>query len=369
MKVQNDKGWLRVRFHWQHREYTVYLGLRDTPEQRQALEGHLRSAAGAIACGKFTFEEYFPNSKYALPADGPANYPTVRAFCADWLDTLNVKPSTRAAYNGSINTHILPAIGARRVCDIREHDVARLLKAANVGPARHNAIVSLLHSIFTKAERDKQITDSPMRYIKYAAAPKSAIDPLTYEETKALLSACEGWFQAFLTVLIFTGLRPREALALRWSDIDWKRDVLNVRRTALKGGELGTPKTAASMRAVDMITRVRRALSSQRLLTGFDPSGYIFPSEQHEIRNLDTIRQRDWQPALVRAGLSPRILYQCRHTFATLSLTNGDSPQHVAAMLGHETIDMVVQVYSRWTRTPESRLNDFDNAQGESYAP
>ena len=53
-------------------------------------------------------------------------------------------------------------------------------------------------------------------------------------------------------------------------------------------------------------------------------------------------------PTLQRAGLRPRDLYQCRHTFASLMLQAGEDPAWVAQMMGHTTTKMLYERYHRF---------------------
>ena len=52
-------------------------------------------------------------------------------------------------------------------------------------------------------------------------------------------------------------------------------------------------------------------------------------------------------------GLGSGPLYQCRHTYATLLLSEGLNPLYVAHQMGHSTVAMIVRHYARWTRKPD----------------
>jgi len=60
------------------------------------------------------------------------------------------------------------------------------------------------------------------------------------------------------------------------------------------------------------------------------------------------VTNRVWHPLLRHLGLAPRRPYQCRHTAATLWLASGESPQWIAAQLGHTTTEMLFRVYARY---------------------
>ena len=63
---------------------------------------------------------------------------------------------------------------------------------------------------------------------------------------------------------------------------------------------------------------------------------------------MTNLRERVWKPALRRAGLRYRTMYQTRHTFATLMLAAGEDIGWVAKQLGHTSIEMVIRRYHRF---------------------
>jgi integrase len=80
----------------------------------------------------------------------------------------------------------------------------------------------------------------------YLREPKAGVDRFELEEAARLINAAAGQDRAIITVLIFCGLRPNEALALRWQDMDFDRRILKIRRTIRRLGGIGLPKTASS---------------------------------------------------------------------------------------------------------------------------
>lgn len=94
-----------------------------------------------------------------------------------------------------------------------------------------------------------------------------------------------------------------------------------------------------------MLPTVERALHAQQ--EGIT-SVWVFPNAEGGRLNLDNFRHRIWYPALQRAGLRPRDLYQCRHTFASLMLQAGEDPAWVAQTIGHTTTKMLYKRYHRF---------------------
>ncbi|HEY6299382.1 MAG TPA: site-specific integrase [Candidatus Binatus sp.] len=154
-------------------------------------------------------------------------------------------------------------------------------------------------------------------------------------------------------MLLFTGVRPNEALALRWPQIDWAHDLIRVRQSVARDGSLGLPKTQTSERDVEMIGLVLRALQEQRARSQLKGE-LVFPSANGTPIDLNNFRARNWPRIIRRAGVRARTIYQCRHSCARFLIEQGDTPQHVAAQLGHVGIRMVFEVYGRWLKRPTS---------------
>ena len=182
------------------------------------------------------------------------------------------------------------------------------------------------------------------------------VDPLSFEERRTFLAhlperkGCPLFWQQYFIVAFDTGLRPSEQMALRWqpeasgksSYPDFPQQKLLISEGWVRGRETDL-KTSGSSREIDMLPTVAEALRAL-LQTGT----WVFPNADGGRLNLDNLRHRIWYPTLKRAGLRPRDLYQCRHTFASLMLLSGEDPAWVAQMMGHTTTKMIYERYHRF---------------------
>jgi hypothetical protein len=105
---------------------------------------------------------------------------------------------------------------------------------------------------------------------------------------------------------------------------DRSRHLISVRRGVGRFGE-GATKTESSVREIHMLPPVRRALEAQRAARN-GQSVWVFPNDRGGALNISNLRARVWRPALRRAGLRERTMYQTRHTFATLALGPSHRP-------------------------------------------
>ncbi len=290
---------------------------------------------------------------------------TLGAFARRWLEERapHLTPQVGYNYRGLVTKWLLPHRLARMTLkEISDGDIATLVNELRrtpgaggrpLSPGRINAVLKLLRSVFRVARRRKLVADNPMEYVDRLREPRPEVDPLDLNEVSRLLSAALGWERSFLTVLLFTGMRPGEVLALTWNALDWEHNLIRVRRTFHPRYGFGLPKTPGSEREVEMSGTVRAALMEQRARAQLRGE-LVFPSEAGTPVNLQNFRTRNWPRILRRAKVRPRVLYHCRHTFVRLALEHGDHPQHIAAMLGHVSTEMVFKRYGRWMQRPES---------------
>ena len=112
-------------------------------------------------------------------------------------------------------------------------------------------------------------------------------------------------------------------------------------------GKLKSTKTH-SYRDIELNSRALEALRRQWQRTGL-ASGYVFinPKTGSPFEN-DKVPWRPWQHAIKIAGVRYRKPYNTRHTFATLNLMAEANPIWVARQMGHSTMKMLLENYSRW---------------------
>ena len=145
-------------------------------------------------------------------------------------------------------------------------------------------------------------------------------------------------------------MRPGEAMALRWSEVDTRSRRAKVCRIRLYGKIKERTKTKVS-REVLLNDRALQALEKARPLTAarsdyvFAPEGSGDKSELY-IRS-ETGAKRYWLTALRKAGIRYRRMYDTRHTYATMCLMSGMNPAFIAAQLGH-SVQVLLSTYAKW---------------------
>ena len=289
--------------------------------------------------------------------------PTFAVFADTWLEERRSgwKPSTLQQYQQVLKSQLLAAFGNLRVSHITESRTLQLmtqLQDAGLSARRINLALLVLKMILKTARRRKWLLDDPLADVKMLTEPKSEVDPLSPEEVEAFLKACPLWWKPYFTVALYTGARPNELAAIKWGDVNWPGDTFRIRAGRYRGVE-SAPKTASSIRDVDMLPPVADALKAQkvqqaaaRLKLGHGApqpgQDYLFTGPGGGLLNVSFLRDRVWYPTLTKAGLRRRIFYQTRHTFASNALSAGEAPSWVSRMLGHTSPEMLFSVYARF---------------------
>jgi integrase len=308
--------------------------------------------------------------------DRPENL-TVEQWVRRWYEQIKPRWGSAMAYDVGtmINRHIIPGLGARLLRELTFEDIGRFtgmlrqcpgVRGRSMGAERINKILKILKRALQDAVGMGVLVRSPMSSWQALRTPKPEMRPFTKDEFRALLGALPQEWQAYFEFAVWTGLRPGEQAALRWSEVDLKsiRPVVEVRASmdSRKSGSRHSPKTPESARAVELVPQAVAALQAQRLRMGLS-SLWVFPGPKGGPLNVSNLRRRVYYPALRRAELIERGLNTCRHTFAVFMLESGENPGWVARQMGHVSTEMLWRRYARWwpqvARSDGSRVRQW----------
>jgi integrase len=210
---------------------------------------------------------------------------TVADYLGAWLrvKSVTLKPTTLARYTDYVTKDLIPAMGAIRLEHLHHRHIAQFVRdqmVAGRGLITLRRCVATLSSALTDAVRQHRLVHNPARYTVMARPPSVERVCWTPKEAVTFLRHCAEVADPLADlyeVIIGTGMRRGEALALHWSDVHVADRVLFVRYTLSNVDNarpvLSPPKTrssyvwiALSDRVVAVLTRQRER--GQRLMSG-----------------------------------------------------------------------------------------------------
>jgi integrase len=267
---------------------------------------------------------------------------------------VQLEENTRRSYAQVWEKHLRRRIGGYRLRDVSPavvHGVKAELLAHKIGAPTVRKALALLSGIFRCAVEWDRIDRNPVRDVGMPAARRSRhvrpLAPLTVEamRRRLLLDGAER-DAAIVSVLAYSGLRPEEARALRWSDIG-ERTVLVERAAA--GSTIKGTKTE-KIRSVRLLQPLAEDLSRWREASP-SQSELVFPTPRERVwtdydwRNW---RKRVFRPLAEAVGVPSARPYDLRHSFASLLIHEGVSAVEVARQLGNSaavTLDTYAHVF------------------------
>jgi integrase len=382
----NQHNNITLRLHWNGRETWEGTGLPDTKANRATVARIQAAVTAEIKARTFTRERYlhyFPNgqrsaqirSELGLLTAGST--PTVKFYAENiWLPRLTV-PLVRASYardaRGHLDRYICKVIGHMRLAEVTTADVANLrahwLTEGKGVKTLHNAIQGTLRALFREAVTvDKLITVNPCAGITWPRQTITAPDPLTKEERDKVLAyfrASRPIYFPFIATLLYTGMRPGEAVALRWGNVDLRgKPRLQILSSRVLGEE-STPKTSHSERTIALVPELVPILRDINPLHA-DMDTFVFTGRDGHPLNQDRVSQRIWRKTPRRLGIRPRKLYACRHTFISIALSAGANLKYLADYCG-TSVTMIEKRYGKFIGAGDEQLSRLTGGENGDF--
>jgi integrase len=276
-------------------------------------------------------------------------------FIEDWWRLHaepNLSPLTRRGYERLRDRHVLPRLGQvqlRALTTERLQGFQADLLADGVGRETTRRTMAMLQGLLERATEWGRIPRNPARSVR---KPRQSRKPVAKTLSPPEVERLRRYFlergavrdATLVSVLAYAGLRPGEALALRWGDI---LDNTIAVKKALSLGQEKETKTRRS-RSVRLLAPLSVDLNEWRLASGRpDETALVFPtregnpwSELHW-RNW---RRRRYQRATKALGIESRRPYDLRHSLASLLFAEQRNPAEIAEYMGH-SIQMLLSTY------------------------
>lgn len=316
------------------------------------------------------------------------------AFAEEWLQELDVAGSTLMGYRKIFRTHLKPFFGNRAMSEMQPSEIRYLYSklrssgrkdAKFFGSALSENTVSKIHlvlaAILESAKDMGLIFNNPAKH-RTVKAPKQGRRTRSVSDsgeilTKDQLNALLNWIKSetdddlypMWLLVSMTGMRRGEAVALKWSDLNFSISTLAIRRAADVSASRAVKSTKTyKSRSIMIDAKTLEVLSEHKKLRAvLGPEfvandAFIFSTLNNELRIPNDVTAR-WSRLVVKAqakinDLPSITLKGLRHTHATLLFQSGTNPKIVQERLGHSDISTTLNIYTHVTPTIQTEALD-----------
>jgi integrase len=275
-----------------------------------------------------------------LPA---ASTPGLKEWAEKFLKSVQTD-STRIRYQMSIKQLCRHWGDNTRISKITSRSIAEFIekRQEHAGPAGINRDLSVLRRLLNLAVQQRLIGKSPFQQgqVSFLNERSTRKQPtiISFEGERRILEHSPAHLRACVALLVETGLRVnKEALRLKWSDIDWTENALTVRSS----------KTTAGRRSIPLSAFCFSELRRWRELVGESFSEYVFPNVSDPATPIKSIK-RSWATAVKKAGMQPFAIYSLRAVFSSRLSAATVPDNFISQLLGHAS-GSLLRVYSKAT--------------------
>ena len=307
---------------------------------------------------------------------------------SQWLDTWateycnHIKPRTLDSYKSVIEHHLKPSFGKIKLSELTPVNIQsaynRMKNVKTGEPLTAKALKNchgVLHMALQVAVDNELIRRNPADKAKLPKVRQTEIKPLNDEDVRNFLTAIVGTeYERVYMVTLFTGLREGEVLGLTWDEIDYKKGTITIKHQLQKrrgsGGEYslvstknGKSRTITPAPFVIELLKTQERIQKRMQAKTADwsnPMGLVFTHDDGRNLCAQTV-YLCFKKIAKEIGCPDARFHDLRHTYATLSLKNGDSVKTVQETLGHHTAAFTMQTYLHVTE--EMKKDSADRMQ------
>jgi len=308
------------------------------------------------------------------------------AYAEEWLEEIVRHNQKKSSYDRLVRCtkRIYPVFGHLRLDCITPMQIQEFINSLSrtganekngkpLAPKTIRHYHSFISCVFSHAVDMRIMSESPCKGVKVPKIKKQEKPIYSEPELKRFLESLKNAplkYRVFFTLMVHSGARRGEILGLMYKDIDWKKNKIKIKRTALYTPEMGdytdTPKTEASRRTLnfspeimDLILELQAEQEKERKRLGgkWTCTDRLFTKWNGEPMNYQT--PYEWlQNFSAENGLPCYGIHQFRHLFASMLIHKGVNIVRIARMLGHENTSVTLTIYSHEIREAEEEAND-----------
>lgn len=282
------------------------------------------------------------------------------------------KESTMRGYKAAIRNHLIPELGQYRLCNLSAMVIQRfynymLLELKLSGKTIHN-VHGVLSKALNQAVKMDMLKKNPCLQTTLPRIEKPAIVPLTDSQVGKLilLSGKDEVYGILLKLIVLTGLREAEAMGLTWDCVNFENGSIIINKQLQKrrldaGGfrfaSIKNDKSRSLKPASFVMDLLKQQKETQdRWKTEYCDVWQSWRDVNHPNSELvfTTLTGSYLSPQTVynhfkvlakEIGIPDARVHDLRHSYAVISIQNGDDIKTVQSNLGHSSASFTLDVY------------------------
>lgn len=312
------------------------------------------------------FLSYAKNDEFFEKFNVNRDVPSVLDMCEEVLrdKETTLRATSYDTYLSLYKNNIVPYFDKKKVTEIRPIDIKDWYKSFK---DRSTVITceAILKPAFENAILSEYIKTSPMIISKPKYTKSDyKIQPFTRVELQKILNYEDSFMINFIAISCFTGMRTGELFGLRWKDVDFANNKIDINQQITKG-KIQEPKTLTSKAVIDLTIEAKPFFEKQRLRTGLRE--YVFYAPRGELFKSTAYVNILLKQILKDLDIQERSIYQTRHTFASIRLSLGEKTEWVSFMLRHKDVSITLKRYFKYIKELDTKRVDlnFDLTQNQ----
>ncbi|MBE6570604.1 MAG: site-specific integrase [Ruminococcaceae bacterium] len=299
---------------------------------------------------------------------------TVQIYFVRWLKDYQynkLKPASYDRLETTVRCHIIPTIGAKKIDKVTRDDVQGLINTLyyqdGLSYSTVKKVYVALNACYKHALTDDTVLRNPCQGIILPSQSERtkqitafSDDEVQRLQTELMKKDDRGnnayYYSPVFILMLHTGMRMGETLALKWDDVDFTTRTITVTKNSImiknrdntgqctggyKAKVQNSTKTASGTRVIPLNKKAEEALYA---LQKRKTSQYVVENSKGNAV-LPSNLERSFQVVLRNCGLGKHGAHILRHTFASMLFAKGVEGKMISKLLGHSSVKITYDIY------------------------
>jgi integrase len=259
-----------------------------------------------------------------------------------------------------LDDYLLPRWGSSFALDIEPDDIEEWLDALELENPTKEKIRRVMNVVYRRGQKSGLLPrtgdGNPVAFVTQSSKSSYKAVIVTPEQAFRIMMELGEPYRTLVFLVAVTGLRISEALGLQWSDLDYERQMIHLRRVWVGNELVPRLKTDGSEVPVPLGELLADALQSWHRNTLYaQPEDWVFPSTKMKGKtplSASIMAKDKIRPAAIKVGIRLESgqrfgFHNFRHSLATFLINKGKDVKTIQGLLRHAKASTTLDLYSQ----------------------